>query len=826
MKVALYINTKKEYDPSLDLVIEKFEDRVLADGGTFEAFNCLKTEVDSLGGVNGVALNTITDFAARVLADGGVFESENCLLNTINDLGGVVPAVAEKDFVRRIELFQDEKISLTSSIQNVNDISKVFTDYSQSFTIPASDNNNEIFRHWYENSLDNGFDQRIRYDGYIELDTQLFRTGKWQLESASLKNNRIEDYKITFYGDLKSLTDKFSEDKLKDVEEINDYTISYNGTNVRNLVSSATEQDVMFPLITSDRDWQYGDSSANDISTSGGAINYDELYPAIKVSKVFDAIADKYNLTFSGTFLNQQKFNKAYLWLKGNDSRRFVSTTQRKQILFNNNNTYLPQVFNIENNTYNLVATGNIISIGGSLGAVNPNFKIVINFPTVVEHRILIYKDGSLFTTLQFNANQSTIIIPSTFSIGAYTFFVEAFALTTYTYDYSFSYYRWNINSNSTTFLSTSLGSSSGSLNDNLNLLNYMPDIKVADFFSGILKMFNLTAFSTDGINFTLEQLENWYYLGDIKDFSEYCTTDLDFNRIKPYKKINFEYQKSENLLNRNFFTTNSREYGNLSSTFNTDGSDYSIKLPFENLLFNKFTGTNLQIGYALKSDLTPYAPKPIIVYFTERKSGTLYINNGSGATNVSNFNVFGQDCIDTADLTKNSLNWGYEISSYFLEPINNSLFQNYYLAYLNNLYTLKSRMVKVKMRLPYLELLNLRLNDRIVIRDKRYIINQYTTDLTTFESDFELIQDFRTINFDNSTLRSIDNQAVIFDVFTTSKEPLTWTIIQDDNGMLTGISFTQSSVKIEVKQNISGLERTASILSNNNDLISIIQDA
>jgi hypothetical protein len=77
---------------------------------------------------------------------------------------------------KRIELFEDEKISLTSSIQNVNDISKVFTDYSQSFTIPASDNNNEIFRHWYENSLDNGFDQRVRYDGYIELDTQLFRS--------------------------------------------------------------------------------------------------------------------------------------------------------------------------------------------------------------------------------------------------------------------------------------------------------------------------------------------------------------------------------------------------------------------------------------------------------------------------------------------------------------------------------------------------------------------------------------------------------------------------------------------------------------------------
>ena len=764
---------------------------------------------------------TLTNFINRVEADGGLFEAGSCLISSIESLGS---SFAELETFNRIELFEDEKISLTSSIQNVNDISKVFTDYSQSFTIPASDNNNEIFRHWYENSLDNGFDQRVRYDGYIELDTQLFRTGKWQLESATIKNNRVEDYKITFYGDLKSLTDKFGEDKLNDVEEINDYTIAYSGTAVRSKVTVFTPEDVMFPLITSDRVWQYGGGGANDISTSGGAINFNELYPAIKVARVLDAIADKYNLNFSGTFLNQQKFSKAYLWLKGNDSRRFVSTTQRKQILFNNNNTYLPQVFNIENNTYNLVIAASV-GIGGSVVAQQSNFRIVINFPAITDHRVFIYKDGNLFTTLQFNASQSTINIPAAFGVGAYTFFVESFTPTTYTYSYSFSYTRWNI-STGTTFPTVTLGSSSGSLNSNINLLNYMPDIKVSDFLSGILKMFNLTAFSTDGINFTLEQLENWYYLGGIKDFSEYCTTDLDFNRIKPYKKINFEYEKSENLLNRNFFTTNSREYGNLSSTFNTDGSDYSIKLPFENLLFNKFTGTNLQVGYALKSDLNPYAPKPIIVYFTERKSGTLFINNGSGATNVSNFNVFGQDCIDTADLTNNTLNWGVEISSYFLQPINNSLFNNYYLAYLNNLYNLKSRMVKVKMRLPYLELLNLRLNDRIVIRDKRYIINQYTTDLTTFESDFELIQDFRSINFDNSTSRNISNQAVIIEIYTTTKESLSWTIVEDVSSMITAIAFTESSIKISVNENIGGVERTASILSKNNDLITIIQDA
>ena len=87
------------------------------------------------------------------------------------------------------------------------------------------------------------------------------------------------------------------------------------------------------------------------------------------------------------------------------------------------------------------------------------------------------------------------------------------------------------------------------------------------------------------------------------------------------------------------------------------------------------------------------------------------------------------------------------------------------------------------------------------------------------------MIQDFRSVNFDNSTLRNVSNQAVIFDVFTTSKEPLTWSIVQDDDSMLTGISFNEFGIKISVKENISGLERTASILSNNNDLITIIQD-
>ena len=102
----------------------------------------------------------------------------------------------------RLELFEDENISINSSIQNINDISKVFTDFTQSFTVPATKNNNEVFKHWYENSLDGGFNATKRKDAYIELDTLTFRKGKIQLEKASYKKGDIDNYTVTFFGSL------------------------------------------------------------------------------------------------------------------------------------------------------------------------------------------------------------------------------------------------------------------------------------------------------------------------------------------------------------------------------------------------------------------------------------------------------------------------------------------------------------------------------------------------------------------------------------------------------------------------------------------------
>jgi hypothetical protein len=717
-----------------------------------------------------------------------------------------------------IDLFDDEVITLTSSIQNINDISKVFTDYTQSFTIPASKKNNETFRYWYENEIENGFNQLIRYDGYIEIDNEIFRVGKWQLESASVKQNKIENYKITFYGVLKSLTDKFGEDKLKDLQTLNDYTIEYSGTNVQDKITNGNDSNLVFPLISSNNVWQYGGGGAVqtnwDITNNATPIIYTELPPALKIARIFDSIETKYGVSFNGNFLTQTRFTDAYLWLKNKEAFAPMS----ENVLLNFSQT----VNNLPNGFRGLYLQGDSFYVNTTQllneYIFEPLHRYIIDFSVGVNWKVTILKEGQPYSVnTGFGTSTGYFSLPLV--QGTYKMYVSTSTSCTFT---SVINSRTKRYSNPINFTVT--GVKSGSTNSTLDLLNFMPDMKVSDFFSGVLKMFNLTAFSYDEENYTLEQLENWYFQGQIKDLTKYTITDLDFERIKPYKKMNFQFEKCESLMNRAFYDNNGQEYGNLTYSFNTDGADYTVKLPFENLLFNKFTGTNLQVAYAINKDLKPYQPKPIILYKTKYETGVSFkFNNGSTVNTITNYNVFGQDVYYQGE--QHSLNFGFDLSSFFLYPINNGLFKDYYFNYLNNLYSVKSRLVKVSMRLPYSELLNLRLNDRIVIRDKRYVINQFTTNLKTFEVQMELIQDFRNINFNNSVPRIIDSSAQTLKFDTTSNEPLTWSILNDPDGQIITITNGADYVEVDTKQNYSGVEKIYSIESNNNDVIEITQN-
>ena len=129
----------------------------------------------------------------------------------------------------RLDLFDDEEISINLSVQNVQDISKVFTDFTHGFTVPASPRNNEILQHYYNSnitssvittetggspvwnsigitwntwttawnagasstSVANTFDGRLRQEAMIEINSIPFRSGVIEIEGVQLKHHEF-----------------------------------------------------------------------------------------------------------------------------------------------------------------------------------------------------------------------------------------------------------------------------------------------------------------------------------------------------------------------------------------------------------------------------------------------------------------------------------------------------------------------------------------------------------------------------------------------------------------------------------------------------------
>ena len=152
---------------------------------------------------------------------------------------------------QQTEMFSDETITITSKLQDARDISKVFTDFTQTFTVPASKENNKVFEHWYNYNIDNGFDNRIKKDALLEIDYSPFKKGKIQLQSVELRNGQPFSYKLVFYGNIVNLKDLLGDDELSDLPQLDDYTHNYTSSNVKNgLQTGLSSGKFIYPLIS------------------------------------------------------------------------------------------------------------------------------------------------------------------------------------------------------------------------------------------------------------------------------------------------------------------------------------------------------------------------------------------------------------------------------------------------------------------------------------------------------------------------------------------------------------------------------------------------
>ena len=726
---------------------------------------------------------------------------------------------------KRIELYNDEKISITSSVQDIADVSKAKTDFTQSFTIPASVTNNQIFKHWYESAIDGGFDQRVKYDGFIEIDTQVFRVGGFALNNVTYKDNQLDSYSINFYGKAKTIKDILKEDKLANLD-FSSFNHNYTSTEVINRIQSNTEA-VAYPLFANDRLYDYNTGGSDDITNNAGSIKWNSLFPAISLQSILDRISTEYGLNFTGAFLDYFQFSK--LWLLFKNAETIVAKTEPIKVNFTSKSGGTTNEINL---------TTDEIGFDAVNGSGNRVLRIQI-IPTsgVISYNVLIYKNGILFNSFTGQAGTTTnTFFSSTINTQTlndkYTIFVESETPLTFT-----SYLFYNVSFGA---FYDATGTSQTTI-ANINVGDYAPDLKLIDLIGGLIKMFNLVIIPTDETTYELIPLELYYNNGKFNDISGNVITDaIEIKKTSMYKNINFKYQSSDNILNNAFnnlfLPTRNFAYGDLTyeQLDSLESSTFSVELPFENAMYERKSDSNFQTITFKNKDLNNYVPKPLLMYDNSLQSVSPAIRidlNTGGYTNISTYRRFSND-INSGNLM--TLNWGEEISSWYLSSASNGLYKRHYENYLGNIFDIKARFYVVKCYFNPVQLLDIKLNDRIVIRDKKYTINKFTTDLTSGETTLELLSDYRSgvvaigNRFASEPFYQVDNTAQSIEIMLLKNVSPTISLGASSFAWITylGDIYTENTtIRVDISENTTGVERIGYVGGKWEDENGTIQD-
>lgn len=721
------------------------------------------------------------------------------------------------DNYEKIELFNDEEIQINSSIQNVQDLAKVYTDFTQSFTIPASPHNNRLFEHFYQTDVDANNNPNIRRNAFIEIGTIPFRSGKISIESSNVVKGRVESYSITFYGDLTSLKDKFGDDTLKDLD-LSVYSQPYNGTTVRTRLVNASASDIRYPLISSNRLWSYNIGANTDINNSSYPIVYTELFPALRVKKIFEAIETKYNVSFNSNFFNQKLFTELFLWLKNAKTMQALTETLQFTI---DDITDADSRINTTTDTFDLGNTTNVRVLASNATPSVATAKIYLD----------VYINNSLYNTYELTTTSKQIIPKTTFTgTNVMSFKIRASVpCTVSSVGIRIEYQDSLLALGTAQFRTLSKTFVEATIDPTV----YAPNIKVSDFVGGIFRMFNLTCYATSVDNFQVEPLDDWYTKGAVIDITKYVDTDeITIERHKLYKEISFNYEKSESFLNKEYFdsqTNAPKEFGSYKETnSNYDGGEYTIDVPFENIRFSKELTSNTAeppTAFILneKNSNEAYDNKPILLYLDSLKTGvSFYFDNGSTVSQVTQYMPL------TNQLTYNNVvysnHFAVEGSPFDATYITNTLYSQYYDSYLKNLYNPKNRITNVKALFPISLLTSLKLNDRLIIRDKRYVINEMKVNLTTGDVDLALINDFRAIVNINIPVQPAAGGIVQYPLFfENGKESANIsTIIGGDF-----TTYTQEQLlSFELNENTTGNPLSFNIYRDDKLYLTIYQDA
>ena len=661
---------------------------------------------------------------------------------------------------QRVDMFSDESVTITQSIQNVKDISKIFTDFSKTFSLPASNTNNKIFKHYYNFDITGGFDARKKKSAKIELNNLPFKDGKIKLEGVDLNNNKPHTYKITFFGSTVELKDILGEEKLQSLDlSANDK--EYSANEVRSfLQADAATNDLIVPLITHTQRLFYSNANEQGNLTYNASqikgVEWKDLKFALRVDTIVQAITAKHpELVFSNDFFvsTNVPYYNLFMWMHRKKGAVENLTGVNQAIV----DGWLTTI-GAPDLTLTKMTTVSTLQVTGVPSKYRV-FTLNLTTASADTYSVSIQRDG-LEIDRQNNVVGNVMLNQFTVEQGDYTVLIESPT------DITFSQIEWDVEYRPSASQIYTSNYPTGVFNFislfEFNMSQQIPEMKTIDFISGLFKMFNLTAY-VDKVtkNIVVKTLDSYYAAGVSHEITKYVDVSKSTIDVAlPYREINFQYESVKTLIAAKFSQITGKDWAKSSydGGENLDGSIYNVKLPFEHLQYERLRDaadnlTSTQYGFFvdkykeepnIENLGEPYIGKPLLFYPITQTSATpisFVFQKDVSVQSLTTYNIPSNSVALSSVTSKANINFHNETNEYsFSNYFTDTLFNVYYSKSISDVFNESNRISKVTAYLPLGLTIKLNLNDTLTISGRNYKINSIVTNFKTGQSKLELL--------------------------------------------------------------------------------------
>ena len=681
------------------------------------------------------------------------------------------------------DLFDDEVVTLTKQRKDMQDLGRLFADFSQPFTIPATDVNNGIFTHWYNLDIDDPYDAHGKADAEISVDGIVLFTGTLELVSCEIADHQPISYEVIFYGETKQILTEFGEDTFREVEFGSEFVISY--TNITSSWSGSYQSgDVVFPV----NDYGARSSGAMQYDISSNAVNSIaradsvplvplELSPAFRLSKMLEYVFAHIDYQIELQSSLDTDFSALYVLPMEKEGRidtEFDGTWSmvKESITLP---AYTPPAINP-----GLILT-NYDTIGsdpsGALDSTNGTFEVQVDGQHTLS---VLFTDatrdvGTLTWTIFEGTSLSNAIITDSWNVPA-----SGSGSNTRIFDYTRNFtagetYRIHIQNaqgNEMTFTAITWLCNVVPVittSPSIEWADVMPQIKIKEFLSNLFKAFNLVAIperkQTGGgtivNNLKLYKFDDWIAEGTNVDVSDRVHTLKQIIRKHSFpERIELKHQESEDLANVSFRNAFGRTFGHV--VYDNDGDEFSgdaievespftiiPPLPMRRVASSGVTGqlTELEVGVFMDSEGKAMQIPLSLWYFAgyESVNDEWWMRDDSGTAQLQSsfpyFRAWNDAPVGSEDQT---IAYGSEIAPSYTSPpahvvVTDTLYQRTFQKYLDTIFNPKMRIIEVDMYLTIAQWLTLKLNDQLVITGRAYQIESVKYNTITGKASFKL---------------------------------------------------------------------------------------